>query len=202
MKTMTVRLTFTDDLLGTSPADPELYKTWIAEHANPDKLDQELKNLGEAAVTEQKMTLFHRNKEGQPLLYAYQVRGFFKEACGMLRRVVEDGKKEANRSVKLKAYKKIVDGLITVDEDEIPLIFDGEVTTLQRPLRTSDANGDRTALAISECVPKGATATFTIRCLSDDHMDIVREWLDYGRFHGMLQWRNSGKGRFVWEEVA
>lgn len=27
----------------------------------------------------------------------------------------------------------------------------------------------------------------------------VREWLDYGVFSGIGQWRNSGKGRFTYE---
>ena len=31
--------------------------------------------------------------------------------------------------------------------------------------------------------------------------ETVREWLDYGRLRGLFQWRNSGKGRFEWEEV-
>lgn len=31
--------------------------------------------------------------------------------------------------------------------------------------------------------------------------ETVREWLDYGQLRGLFQWRNSGKGRFTWEEV-
>ena len=31
---------------------------------------------------------------------------------------------------------------------------------------------------------------------------LVREWLDYGAYSGIGQWRNSGKGRFTWEEIA
>lgn len=31
--------------------------------------------------------------------------------------------------------------------------------------------------------------------------ETVREWLDYGALRGLFQWRNSGKGRFEWEEV-
>lgn len=30
---------------------------------------------------------------------------------------------------------------------------------------------------------------------------MVRECLDYGVLRGLGQWRNSGKGRFEWEEV-
>ena len=32
-------------------------------------------------------------------------------------------------------------------------------------------------------------------------MKIVREWLEYDMFNGLGQWRNSGMGRFTWEEV-
>lgn len=44
------------------------------------------------------------------------------------------------------------------------------------------------------------TIEFTVQCMAD-HMDAVREWLDYGALRGFGQWRNSGKGRFTWEEV-
>ena len=29
----------------------------------------------------------------------------------------------------------------------------------------------------------------------------MRECLDYGIRRGLAQWRNSGKGRYVWEEL-
>lgn len=37
---------------------------------------------------------------------------------------------------------------------------------------------------------------------TDGDLDLVREWLDYGALKGMGQWRNSGRGRFVWEEIG
>lgn len=30
----------------------------------------------------------------------------------------------------------------------------------------------------------------------------MREWLDYGKWSGIGQWRNSGKGRFLWAELG
>ena len=62
--------------------------------------------------------------------------------------------------------------------------------------------GERVSLACSEEIPAGATLTFSVTLLSDDHEALLREWLDYGRFSGIGQWRNSGKGRFLWEEIA
>ena len=40
-----------------------------------------------------------------------------------------------------------------------------------------------------------------VRIMKKD-AETVREWLDYGALRGLFQWRNSGKGRFEWEEVA
>jgi len=37
--------------------------------------------------------------------------------------------------------------------------------------------------------------------LSEDYLETLREWFDYGIFSGIGQWRNSGHGRFFWEEL-
>ena len=71
----------------------------------------------------------------------------------------------------------------------------------QRPLRASTAQGERIALAHSEAVPVGSFIEFEITLLDEAHEKAVVEWLDYGRLRGLGQWRNSGKGRFKWEEV-
>lgn len=84
---------------------------------------------------------------------------------------------------------------------QIPIFFDGEITGLQRPLRAQTAQGERISLANSEMIPAGATCEFTVKCLLDDHEKTVREWLDYGCFSGMGQWRNASYGRFTWEEL-
>ena len=61
--------------------------------------------------------------------------------------------------------------------------------------------GERISIAISEEIPAGATCVFTVICLVDDDIELVKEWLDYGRFNGLLQWRNSGHGSFTWESI-
>ena len=35
--------------------------------------------------------------------------------------------------------------------------------------------------------------------MSDEHTKAVIEWLEYGYFRGIGQWRNSSKGRFCYE---
>lgn len=135
------------------------------------------------------MTIFPRHK-GVPILFDYQIKGFFKDACGVLRKMT------GSKSSKVKAYKKEIDGLIFVTPRHIPIRFEGDITTCQRPLRASTPMGERVALASSEAIPAGATLEFNVACLCDEDVPVVREWLVYGRLRGLGQWRNSGKGRF------
>lgn len=111
-------------------------------------------------------------------------------------------KKASNESGKLTAYKKIIDGLIFVQPRKIPILFDGEMLDCQRPLRAQTMQGERVSLASSDEVPAGAVLTFDVECLDESHKAAVREWLDYGSLRGLGQWRNSGKGRFEWEELG
>lgn len=196
MKEIKVKLTFTEPILGTSPADQEVYRNFIGTKA-PDAstVEDEVASIGVDAVVEKGMTVFHRMEDGTPFLYDYQIKGFFKDTCGGLRKV------DKTVSSKIKAYKKEIDKLIFPEPRCIPIHFDGNITECQRPLRAQTAQGERISLAISEQIPAGATVEFTVVCLCDDHEKAVREWLDYGRFSGIGQWRNSGKGRFTWEEI-
>lgn len=204
MKTIKVKCTFIDAILGTSPNNEEIYREFIGSKA-PDaaSVEEEIAAIGADEYAEKGMTVFPRDDNGRPILWAYQVKGFFKDACQMLGRVGgkdESGKKrKVNESSKLTAYKKIIDGLIFVGPDQIPIEFDGEVGICQRPLRAQTMQGERVALAMSEQVPAGATISFEISCLSDDYVPAVIEWLDYGKLRGIGQWRNSGKGRFTYE---
>lgn len=195
MKEIKVKLTFTEPILGTSPANEDVYRDFIGSKA-PDAatVDDEVASLGADAVVEKGMTVFPRLEDGTPFLYDYQIKGFFKDTCGGLRKV------KGTESSKIKAYKKEIDKLIFPEPRKIPIVFDGEMGECQRPLRAQTAQGERVSLAISEEIPAGAQIEFSVTCLSDDHEKAVREWLDYGRFSGIGQWRNSGKGRFTWEE--
>lgn len=195
MKTIKVKLTFTEPILGTSPKNADVYRDFIGTKA-PDaaSVEDEVAALGVDAVTEKGMTGFPRLDDGTPFLYDYQIKGFFKDTCGGLRKV------KSTESSKIKAFKKEIDKLIFVEPRCIPLLFEGELGECQRPLRAQTMQGERVSLAISEEAPAGTVIEFTIVMLGDSEK-AVREWLDYGRFSGIGQWRNSGKGRFTWEEI-
>ena len=196
MKTMRVRLTLTEEMLGTASNNPEIHSEFIASKAPDAKSrEEEIESIGVDAEVEKGMTVFSKDENGNPFLWDYQIRGFFKDACGMLRKV------STMKSSKLKAYKKEIDGLIFVQERKIPIHFDGTIGNCQRPLRAQTAQGERISLANSETIPAGATLEFTVECLVDADMDAVEEWFDYGRLRGLGCWRNSGKGRYLWDKL-
>lgn len=196
MKKLHVKVTYTENLLGTASANPDIHKEFIASKA-PDapSREDEIIALGVEAVEEKGMTIFPKLEDGTPFTYDYQWKGFFKESCSMLRRV------DGTESKKRKAFKKEIDGLVFVEPRKIPLILpEGEeIGNCQRPLRASTAQGERVALANSETVPAGTTQEFDILLLDEKMEKVVVEWLEYGKLHGTGQWRNSGAGRFTCE---
>lgn len=199
MKRMRIEIEFTDELLGTASADPELHSRFVASKA-PDAptMAQEVAALGVDEVEGNAMTVFPRDPgDGEPVLWDYQLKGFFKDACSMLRRV------KGTESSKRKAFKKEIDGLVFVEPRMVKLDLHGmDVGECQRPLRAQTMQGERVALAHSETCPEGTTCEFDVVLLDESLEPALREWLDYGRLRGIGQWRNSGKGRLEWREKA
>jgi len=191
---MKVKITLEEEMLGSSPSNPDIHDRYIASLA-PDALkrSEEVAAMGVESVVEDGMTIFPK-QDGKPFIWDYQIKGFFKDSCGSLRKVT------GSESEKIKAFKKEIDGLIFVKERRIPIVFTGKMAECQRPLRAETPQGPRVAIASSETVPAGSTIEFTIQMMRD-YRKVVTEWLDYGALRGLGQWRNSGKGRFTWEEI-
>ena len=186
MKRMHIRITFTEPILGTANNNENIHREFIASKA-PDAIsrEEEVAALGVEGVEEKSMTVFSRNKDGNPIIWNYQIKGFFK----------------------LKAYKKIIDGCIEPAGDadhgrQIPIIIakGTEIEDFQRPLRAQTAQGERIALANSEKIAEQATAEFYVET-PDAYVNAIHEWLRYGRKHGLGQWRNAGFGRFEYELI-
>lgn len=193
MINLKVEVIFDEEVLGTASGNPDLHRDYIASNA-PDamKLAEEVASIGTEEVFEKSMTVFSRNKEGNPIVFDYQWRGYFKDAFKALRKVPK------SKCSAIKNYKQEIDGLVFVTPRQIPIQMgeDAKIDICQRPLRASTAQGERIALASSESVPVGSKMTFDIQLLNPSDEKAIIECLNYGRLRGFGQWRNSGKGRF------
>lgn len=191
MDTYKIKLIFTEPLLGTVPKDPEVYASHIMTKValTDEQVAEELESVEH---TEEKgWTGFHKDPYDAPFIYDYVIKGFFKDACSMLRR------NKVFKSSKLTAHKKVIDGLVFIYPRQIKLDLNGQdLGMLERPLRAQTAQGERVALARSDVAPPGSFIEFEIKILGSVSLVLLEEWLDYGAMRGLGQWRNAGYGRF------
>ena len=194
MITLKIKVTFTEDALGTANANPDIHEEWIASKApDEDRMIEEVDAISTEERMEKAMTVFARNEMGDPVVWDYQWKGYFKDAFKSLKKV------STSECAKVKAYKQEIDGLVFVSPRQIPIELSGDMSVCQRPLRAQTPQGERIALTSSESVPKGSSMIFEIQMLLDSHEKAIIEALNYGKLRGFGQWRNSGKGRFTYE---
>lgn len=201
MNIFELSVVFIEPCLGTAPMNKELYTDYIAtkrgtngDSHNAPLSQNELAEELETLPDDKGKTGFHRLEDGTPMLYDYILKGFFKDACSMLRYDAD------SLSKKLKAYKKLIDGTVFVTPRRIPLVMAGEMSVLERPLRAQTMQGERVALAYSEMAPEGTSFVCQLRTLGDAIDEAqLREWLDYGALRGIGQWRNGGFGKITYQ---
>lgn len=196
MINLKIEVIFDEEVLGTASGNPDLHREYIASNA-PDakKLEEEVATIGTEEVFEKSMTVFSRNRQGNPVVWDYQWKGFFKDAFKALRKIPK------SKCSAIKNYKQEIDGLVFVTPRQIPVEMAGDIGICQRPLRASTAQGERIALASSESLPAGSGMIFDIQLLNPTHESAILEALEYGRLRGFGQWRNSGKGRFHYRVI-
>lgn len=193
-----LKITFTESVLGTQPGKNtpaseylrDKQKKAAAKAGVEEDLDEELLTLPE--MVEKGTTVFHRDEDGNPMLYNYHVKGMLKESAQWL-----------NGLHDVKNMRSKVNAAIMVEPRRIPL--DGEFDEpLERPLRAQTMQGPRTSLVRSEQLKAGATFTCILNVLQLPKVKIKKELLldllQYGSQMGMMQWRNSGvHGQFDYE---
>lgn len=198
------RIKGTDTLLGSSPANKEVFtKFLVGKTKTPEEKQAALADVENIDENLEKgTTVFYRNNGGL-ILKGYQVKGFLKSAAKALK-----------DQLNLKSYLSKVDTYVFVMEKDIPIMRDGEQITepdgfLERPQRCETAQGPRISLAKSEEVQAPWYIDVTIRVVENTktaksaaiNMDMIKDFLDYGALSGLLQWRNAGHGTFEYEEL-
>lgn len=215
-----VHETFFRRLLGSAPANKEVYKEYIASkradleerkgkmedrsgkpsQPTPGTVEEELETVNEDAG----VTQFHNDLEqktedgvdGQGLfLFDYQVAGFWKEAGEVV--APELGIKQIRS--KLDNYMMIEPRRIYIHGE------DGKVRTacdlkLERPLRAQTMQGPRVSLACSEVVNPGAWIEYTV-----DFMPYIKSGygkeaknIDIDKFVELISWYAARKGHGQW----
>lgn len=215
-----VKLNVTEDMLGTAPANPDIYSEYIASKALKDekklaKTEEEKKAVQEKqdAITKEELamlpednlkgiTVFRRDAKGL-VLTDTMIRGFLKEGAGAI------GVNGSSWGLTSK-----IDRFIFVTNADrrpirtIPLMRDeGQVAqpddVFERPLRAMTMQGPRVTLAASERVKAPFTLEFhiTVVGLGTSEKgkitpDVLRSWFEYGCYTGLGQYRTGGHGRF------
>lgn len=194
---MFVRFTLLSEMLGTNPANEEVFKDFVASK-NPDGVPEEL-NLPEA-VEERGTTVFRRHPDTKNLCIAdYMVKGALKSRGDAIRARKGSGKEEKGR---WGAIKGKLDDDLHVYPRFIDLGLEKPDGLLERPLRAMTAQGARVSLARSEFINAGHRFECEI-VLREGRVNeaMLKEMLDEMKYVGMGQWRNSGHGRCSWEIV-
>lgn len=195
-----LKVKFTEPVLGSAPSKEVATKFLFdkAREAGVDDsaLDEEFETLQD--VVEQGTTTFHRDEDGNEILWDFHVLGFLKHAGNILNRDKSVGG-VTNLRNKIGQQVKVVPRKIVLNVPEEKRT--GEY--LERSLRAQTARGPRTALARSEQVPAGTTFECELRVVKvakqEVTEDVLRTVLDYGEWQGFGQWRSGGYGRFEYE---
>jgi len=213
---MKVRIKFVEPVLGTLSGNKDAATDFILSK-NPAKVpaQDEIEALPEEEALEKSSTIFPK-EDGKPFIWNYQLKGFFKDSCLALI-MSNKMKQEELKKVGLTKYlyKRTIDMMLFVrprkmfltipEGSKIQLLTGEEIdylvnkTNCERPLRGQTMRGERISLARSEMLPAGTTFEADIMLLDKKLEDFLKPWLDYGALRGLLQWRNSGMGSFVYE---
>jgi hypothetical protein len=200
---MQIKIIFTEPLLGTLAGNKEVASEFILAN-NPKGMEaDEVAALPPAEALEKSSTVFPK-ENGVPFIWDYQFKGFLKEACeAMLGTEVLTQEELKKFRLTRYLYKKTIDQLVFVSPRKIMLKLPegGKIDICERPLRGQTMQGERIALARSEQVPAGTEIELTITSMNEKLFPFIEKWLTYGELKGTGQWRNSGKGRFIWCKV-
>lgn len=200
MMIIKVKARLTNDMLGTVPKDPDTYEKFIASkaaEAEASQVAEELDTVPLPADDTRGWTGFHE-KDGKPFIYSYMLKGFFKEAMGMMKKV------PGSACSKISAHKKFVDGLLFIQEREIYFfhpngspVLSSELIAVSRSLRAQTVKGERITIVKSDQIPEGSEFSFTVKILGGISKKIMKELFDYAELRALGQWRNAGYGTFT-----
>jgi hypothetical protein len=198
-----LKIIFTEPMLASSPANPEVYKEFIASRKQDELPKDEMETLPADKQELAGWSVFHRDDNGL-FVFDYHVRGFLKEAA------ISMVGKDKDKGVP--AVRSKIDRWLFVFPRRIYLHgTNGHAITkpddvLERPIRAMTMQGPRTSLKRSDVVSEGSWLEATIKVLPlgerELNSKLIVSCLDYGEFCGLGEWRTGSYGRFKYEFTA
>jgi hypothetical protein len=179
-----VELEFTERVLGTVPANKEIYSSYIASKAADLGLaEEEVETV--QTLEDKGHTGFHKDDKGC-FIYNYMMKGFLCESArtnktfGVLKQLQD----------KFKRHVFVQPRRIRLPEPS---------GVLERPLRAQTALGPRVCLARSDYLAEGTKIKFEVEILDVAGITkgCLEQVLDYGSRIGLGQWRSGGFGTFL-----
>lgn len=181
-----VKLKLTEDMLGTTPKNKEIFAAYIqtkAKELDPELAKEEVENI--ETVEERGWTTFMKDEKGY-FIYDYMILGFLKEAGRAIKQIGL-----------IKQLQSKVSQFVFVFPRKIRL---PEIAPepLERSIRGQTAQGPRTFLGRSDYISAGTDLEFQLHVLGQSGLKkpAIKELLSYGQYKGLGQWRNGSYGRF------
>lgn len=187
-----VRMLFTEQILGSLPADQSVFKTYIASKMATDKAagsqgaqmtgteiaartDEEADAVARAGEREEQgWSIIPIDKEGNLIRWDYQIKGFFKGGWEAMSSAgsgkIPAGKSRIDKWLHVfadptgKAKGRTIKYMIGEGDAARPCT-PADVTLCERPLRSMTAQGPRVSLKRSDTLPSGTWIEFYIHIL-------------------------------------
>lgn len=199
----TYRLHGMTRILGAQAANPKVHSEFIAAKAEKqEKGEEQTAMLPKEELEKKGLTVFLRD-DGVLCLADYVIKGFLKEALGVIKSQVKIGSPTTK-----------VDNLILVEPEYIHFTRGGKPVTdadeiFERTLRAMTMQGPRVSVSASEIIRPDWEIEFTLTLIANEKTaksvaltwNFIEEALNYGAIKGLGQWRNGQNGRFTWETV-
>lgn len=182
-----------EGILGSQPARG-LAEEYLLGKAIKDGVDpkDEREALTVADALEKRTTVFHKIS-GRPVLFNYQIKGFFKEAANNLKDTLGITWPNARIAQGLFVFPRVIflhrpDGTEITQED---------CGIYERPLRAITMQGPRTSITRSEWIKAPIVAEVEAHLVGNKLDEkILMELLEYGKYSGVGQFRGGGFGTF------
>lgn len=194
-----VEIALLEPMLGTVPAQSSIWAEHIAakqskalkkEGMTDDEIKAEIASTIEGVADVDSLrtglTTFMCDANGY-FVRDYFLKGFFKSAAKV--------RKEFGSLKQLRS--KVVSHLFIRPRAVYIASADAELEIIERPLRASTPQGERTAIARSHCVPAGTRLSFQVHLVGGVlSRGCLETLLEFGAYEGLGQWRGAGNGSF------